>query len=332
MFIQNSKPRLVVPAALNWRTQVVIWQLTFFLVCAIPLQGQDQQPIPAAAGSVVATFVTEIEKVQPLLKGKWTKSWLQQAAALPPVEPHMATVSDREVSIDESLFYIGRYGSPLAYARALDLAEKFGFAPTAGARVFDFGYGSIGHLKMFGLAGLQATGVDVDPLLPVLYAEQSGTIGNGSVTLLDGKFPAEPKLVEQAGEGFDLFLSKNTLKRGYIHPSREPANPRHVIDLGVTDEQFLTQVVKMLKPQGLFVIYNFCPPKSESDKPYVPWAEGESPFTREQLIAAGFEILAFDEVDNTAARELAHQLGWDGPDGMQLESDLFAWYTITKKK
>ncbi len=331
MFIQNTKPCFAVPSALSRGTYGLIWQLSALLVCAIPLEGQEQQ-VPATAGSVVATFVTEVERVQPLLEGEWTKAWLQKAAELPPVEPRMATVGERKVSIDESLFYSGRYGSPLAYSRALDLAEKFGFAPAAGSRVFDFGYGSIGHLKMFALTGLQATGVDVDPLLPVLYEGQSGIMGNGSVTLLNGKFPAEPKLVEQAGEGFDLFISKNTLKRGYIHPSREPANPRHVIDLGVTDEQFLTQVVEMLKPQGLLVIYNFCPPKSAADKPYVPWAEGESPFTREQLIAAGFEILAFDEVDNTAARELAHQLGWDGPDGMNLETDLFAWYTIAKKK
>ena len=324
-------PNLAVQANQRLDICVLLSQQVVLLFCAIPLQGQEPR-VPAAAGSVVGKIIAEIEQVKPLLQGEWTKAWLEKAAELVPVEPHMAIVGGREVQLDESLFYSGRYGSPLAYSRAVDLAEKFGFTPLEEAQVFDFGYGSIGHLQMFALAGLQATGVDVDPLLPVLYEGQCGILGNGSVTLLNGKFPAEPNLVEQAGEGYDLFISKNTLKRGYIHPSRKPASHRHVIELGVTDEQFLSQVVKMLKPQGLFVIYNFCPPKAAADQPYVPWAEGESPFSREQLMASGLEILAFDEVDDIAARELAHRLGWDGPDGMKLDSELFAWYTIAKRK
>ena len=37
-------------------------------------------------------------------------------------------------------------------------------------------------------------------------------------------------------------------------------------------------------------------------------------------------------VDNAVARRLAHALSWDGPGGMTLETDLFAWYTIVRKK
>ena len=37
-------------------------------------------------------------------------------------------------------------------------------------------------------------------------------------------------------------------------------------------------------------------------------------------------------VDNAEARRLAHALSWDGPGGMTLETELFAWYTIVRKK
>lgn len=57
--------------------------------------------------------------------------------------------------------------------------------------------------------------------------------------------------MQKAGTGYDLFLSKNTLKRGYIHPAREPASPRHVVRLGISDEKYLQQVFEMLKPGGM---------------------------------------------------------------------------------
>jgi hypothetical protein len=37
-------------------------------------------------------------------------------------------------------------------------------------------------------------------------------------------------------------------------------------------------------------------------------------------------------VDNQQARELGRLLGWDSEGGMNLEKDLFAWYTIARKK
>jgi SAM-dependent methyltransferase len=286
----------------------------------------------AVPGSIVKQLTTEIEQVKPFVSGNWTAKWIEEVRNLEHVRPRSIQVQDREVVVDELLFYSGRYGSPLAYARAFDLAEKHGFAPKTGAKVFDFGYGSIGHLRMLAQLGLHVTGVDVDPMLAQMYKTSSGAYAAGQVQLLNGRFPAEQSLVEKAGEGYDLFLSKNTLKRGYIHPARQPASPRMVIDLGVSDEKFLEHAAKMLKPQGLIVIYNFCPPKAADDKPYIPWADGESPFTKEQFAAAGFEILEFDVVDDAPARELGKRLGWDAQGGMNLETGLFAWYTIARKK
>jgi hypothetical protein len=37
-------------------------------------------------------------------------------------------------------------------------------------------------------------------------------------------------------------------------------------------------------------------------------------------------------VDDKEARDLGHRLGWDAPGGMKLETDLFAWYTVARKK
>lgn len=286
----------------------------------------------AAPGSVVAEFAVEVEKVRPFVAGEWTKRWVAEASKLEKVRPRGVKVADRNVVVDELLFYSGRYGSPLSYARALDLAEKHGFSPQADGRVFDFGYGSIGHLRMLAQLGIHVTAVDVDPLLPVMYEKATGPYSTGHVTLLDGRFPAEEPLVQKAGTEFDLVISKNTLKRGYIHPARKPASPKHVIELGVSDEQFLARIAGMLKPGGIFLIYNFCPPKAALDKPYIPWADGESPFSQEQFTAAGFEVLEFDVVDDKPARELGRLLGWDAPGGMNLETDLFAWYTVARRR
>ena len=284
----------------------------------------------AAPGSIVAKIAADADRVSATVQNDWVKKWLATASRLPPVEPKQIKVNDKAVDVDESLFYYSRYGSPLAYARALDLACQAGFEPKPGSRFFDFGYGSIGPLRMFALNGYHAIGVDVAPLLKAMYSDASGPLGDGSVQVFDGRFPSEPELVEKIGRDFDLVLSKNVLKRGYIHPTREVSDPRMTIELGVDDPTFLANVHKMLKPGGLFVIYNFCPPKSKIEEAYVPWAEGESPFTREMYAAAGLEVLSFDVVDDQAGRELAIALGWD-KDGMKVESELFAWYTIARK-
>ena len=78
---------------------------------------------------------------------------------------------------------------------------------------------------------------------------------------------------------YDLVLSKNTLKRGYIHPER-PTEDRKLIKLGVDDRAFVQAVYDMLEPGGLFLIYNLCPAQAPPDQPYIPWADGRCPFDR----------------------------------------------------
>ena len=67
--------------------------------------------------------------------------------------------------------------------------------------------------------------------------------------LVHGRFPADPKVVAAVGGGYDLFLSKNTLKRGFVHPDR-PAKPETQLQLGVSDDDFVEAVSATLKPGG----------------------------------------------------------------------------------
>jgi hypothetical protein len=151
------------------------------------------------------------------------------------------------------------------------------------------------------------------------------------VKLVHGQFPADPRTVAAVGGSYDLFLSKNTLKRGYIHPAQK-VDPRMLVKLGADDRAFLKVVASALKPGGWFVIYNLCPAQNAAGKPYLPMADGRCPFSAEDLAAAGFETLVRDSVDDKAARALGTALGWDKPPvNMQLENDLFAWVTIARK-
>ena len=285
----------------------------------------------AKPGEIVAQLASEVADAETVISNAWVIDWMKQVGKLPAVEAWQIESNGKQITIDEGMFYYARYGSPLAYARALDLAVTSGFEPATGAKIFDFGYGSIGHLRMLALMGHHCVGVDVAPFLKRMYANASGPLGDGSVFVYDGQFPKEEALTEKVGKDFDLVISKNVLKKGYIHPSREVSDPRMLIDLGVDDEAFLASVAAMLKPNGLFVIYNFCPAKAATDKPYIPWAEGESPFSKDAFVKAGFEVLQLDVVDDAEARRLGHALGWDSAGGMNLDTDLFAWYTIVRK-
>jgi hypothetical protein len=95
---------------------------------------------------------------------------------------------------------------------------------------------------------------------------------------------------------------------------------------------YLRTLFHVVKPGGRLLVYNLCPAPAPPGKPYIPWADGRSPFTRGQWEAAGFRVLDFDRDDTAAARAMGRALGWDrGDDRMDLERDLFAWYTLLEK-
>lgn len=284
-----------------------------------------------------------------------------QAARMP--EGDRAALQSRE--LDEHFYYHTRYGTPVAYARAIDVLyalrdtgavagvdaklDPASMGPT-GARIMDFGAGGLASSRMLASLGADVTAVDVDPSLAACFSEPSdtgivplsragvqkiGMSGNermvGKAQLLTGRWPAEPGIRETVGGGYDLIFSKNTLKRGYLHPERE-VDKRRLLDLGVPDEEYVRALHEALKPGGVVMVYNICPAQAAADKPYLPHADGHSPFAREQWEKAGFRVVAFDVDDSKAVREMARALGWDtGPRPMDLENDLFAWFTVVQK-
>lgn len=345
------------------------------LTLAGPVMAQLSPPPPQQsppAGFAVAKIRDDAAELRSFVSSPLAQAFLEAVRLLPdvpsreilidranrryftPWEAQALPESDRAKletrTLDEQFFYNTKYGSPLAYCRALDLLATAEH-PRAIRRIeerkiLDFGYGSIGQLRLMAAQLADVVGVDVDPLLRAYYRqcdERYFTSGvdapqllevdvfprPGSVRLVDGRWPADSETVTRVGGGYDLFLSKNTLKRGYIHPERE-ADPRMLIDLGVSDERYLAKLFEILNPGGWVMIYNLCPAPAPADKPYIPWADGRCPFTQEAIRAAGFEVVEFDRDDSEQARRMGDLLGWDDS-GMNLKDDLFAWYTLLRK-
>lgn len=285
----------------------------------------------AASRPATETIRAESGALRSLATTKLAQRYLDAAAALPRVPSRTVRADGKEQRVDEEYYYTTRYGTPLAYARPLELLARAGVDDIAGLHVLDFGYGGIGQLMMLASLGAAAVGVDVDPLLRAMYAERDGRFGAGTLRTVAGRWPVDAAVRDAVGSDFDIILSKNVLKRGYIHPERA-VDERKTIKLGVDDEAFVRAAFTALKPGGWLLIYNLSPAPAPPDEPYIPWADGRSPFPRELYERVGFRVVAFDADDTPAARAMARALGWDrGPDAMDLKNGLFAQYTLVER-
>jgi SAM-dependent methyltransferase len=335
------------------------------LVFLAPLLGAgDRQPEPAAR-PVVEELQAEAEALRPLMKSEVARAFLAQTAALP--EPtargihrnkeRTRALTDKQFAeLEESeregftrrefpprFYYHTGYGTPLIFARVLELLSEHdaaGWTPErmTSKRIADFGCGTLGHLRLLASLGVDATGIDVEPVFQALYSEpgdqgeveaQNGA--KGRTRLLTGHWPGDNAVRTTAGEGYDAFISKNTLKRGYIHPARE-TDPSRLVHLGVTDEEFVKAVYSALKPGGVFLIYNIAPAQAPADQPYLPHADGRCPFDREVLEKAGFEVVKYDEDDQETIIDYWRVLGLNhGKTEEELKGELFAWWTLCRK-
>ena len=325
---------------------------------ALAQDGETAEPQPIA----VEMLRAEAGALAPIVKSDLARRFLEATADLPKIagervvwwnraerralRPEQAAAMEeadlegfRELSLGGGFYYYTAFGTPLAYARVLDLAAAHGFESADGRRILDFGFGGIGHLRLLASIGAHATGIEILELLREFYREpgDTGEIPRstaaapgspGSVTLVYGSFPGDAEVRRAVGDGFDLVVSKNVLKLGYVHPERE-ADPRRLVHLGVDDETFVRAVHDVLNPGGLFVIYNLYPQQNPPDEPYIPHATGGCPFDRGLMESVGFEVVAFDRNDTEAARRMGNTLGWD--DSMDLETDLFGMYTILRR-
>jgi SAM-dependent methyltransferase len=330
--------------------------LLLCLGCGAPPRPATPAPAPTDTGA--ARLRREARALEPLVRSELARAFLRATASLPAVPPRVVfhdaaktryyteaeaaalPPAERQAlarrAVDEEYYYSTRYGGPLPYARPLDLLAAAGFGDAAGARVLDFGFGAIAQLVLLASLGADVTGVDVDPLARALYQGDDGPVAGadgrrGRVATVIGRFPAEPGVRAAVGQGYDLVIAKNVLKNGYLHPA-QPVAERQRIRLGVSDEEFVRVLFALLKPGGRLMIYNLCPAPAPPGQPYIPWADGRSPFPRRLLAAAGFRVLAFDVDDTPYARRMGRALLWDrGEEAINLEHDLFAWYTLVEK-
>lgn len=298
-----------------------------------------------ARGFLAAAQALEPRDAREVYANPATRTWItpDAAAALP--EAERASLQKR--ALDEDFYYNTGYGSPLIYARPLDIVVmQTGLVKMslAGKRVLDFGYGNIGQLRLMALRGAHAVGVDIDERLGVFYRDPTdvGEVNavdgagadKGSITIIHGSWPGNADIaarVKEAGgdQGYDLIIAKNTLKNGYINPTRD-ADERQLVKLGVEHDVFIKALYGALKPGGYVMVYNLSPRMSRDDEPYKPWSDGRSPFTREQWEAAGFRVGALDASDDSMARQLFETLGYPTKD-QSGEHDLFALYTLLRR-
>ena len=205
------------------RTEIL---LAFALgqIASLPEQKDVQEPQLKG----VALLRQEAEALRPLVETTLGRSLLEATANLPTIAPRTLHVDKGKSSyfteasvksldqaargvltrfpVDEQFFYTTKYGTPLAYVRPFELLGKAGVGDAARLRILDFGYGTIGHLRLLASRGADVTGVDVDPLLPALYSnpEDQGTVKNsqgplGRIRLIDGRFPVDGKVKDGCG-------------------------------------------------------------------------------------------------------------------------------------
>jgi len=333
-----------------------ILSITLFLCTQAPAAE------PAAPGSVVEQMKTEAAAMTTLVQSSLAKEFLTGFPCLPALATPRVAYYNKETrdavsgsaakemseeqlkgyverDLDEQFFYFTRYGTPVAFTRPMEILGRAGVKHVDGLKLLDFGFGSIGQLRAIASLGGNAVGVEVDALLRVLYSEpgDTGAIArcnaagqgeDGSVKLIFGQFPAEVATVTEVGAGYDVFVSKNTLKRGYIHPEQQ-VDPKMLVHLRVDDESYVRAVFDLLKPGGFALIYNLSPAPAPASEAYKPWADGRSPFPRELYERVGFAVIAFDMDDSAAAREMGKALGW--AESMDLEKDLFGTYTLVRR-
>jgi len=332
------------------------WMICLVFLPSVFAYAQDASSTPR--GSITEKMRADAAKVTPLVRSGLAKDFLAATSKL--AEPSQRLVyrnSEKSLAVSKRVFdamssdqqagwtprefppdfyYETAYGSPLVYTRLLDLIHPY-WSVQETRKLLDFGYGTIGQLQLLAHCGFEAHGVDVEPVFPALYSEpgDTGPMGSGKVAIHAGQWPANPDLREAVGQGYSVISSKNTLKSGYIHPNPpagQTVDPKRLVHLGVHEDEFLRLVRSSLIPGGIFIIYNICPAQNPPDQPYLPYADGKSPFSCQDFERAGFEVLAFDIEDQDWVLDCFKVLGYtEGKSREEAAKEYFCWYTVVRR-
>ncbi len=311
---------------------------------------------------VIRKFMLEAEGLEPLMETQAAREFLAEVPELPEIQPRRIFVRQSAVpdgiseaefqmlsdeikdqliaqDIGMTKYYQTIYGSPLAYARPLDIAAgAAGWESFNEKKIFDFGYGQIGQLRLLAQCGADVTGIESSSLISAMYTlpgdtgEITGGSGaNGSLRLFQGYWPAGQFARENVGTGYDLIMARNVLRKGPMDLENVDVRPELRVRLRTTHEMFLARTNQALKTGGYAIVYNIGGAGPELWEQF-PASDFSCPFTREQWEAAGFELLALNEADDEPARKIGKALFLDrGANGISLETNLYAQYTLARK-
>ena len=315
------------------------------------------------------TYLSELrDKAESIAAGsqmKLVKSFLAAAKTLQPIESRTIYYNraDRKaltenqfrklgeadqgnfasLSVEDKLYY-GYYSTPLAWIRPIEILARNGVDSVDSKRILDFGFGNVAQLRMLASLGADVTGIEIaGGIHQAMYSHESdqgavpkhsseGIEHNGNLKLAFGQWPSSSEMVTEVGRNYDLIVSKNVLKLGYIHPQKEVPK-QMTIDLGVTDERFLNELFESLNPGGIVLVYNIHPSQSPDGQNYKPWAHGETPWKKIDVEKAGFDVVAWHVDDSSAIQSLGIKLGWRDSvkTREEFETGFRAMYTILKK-
>jgi hypothetical protein len=235
----------------------------------------------------------------------------------------------KAVEYNEDAYYQAHFQSPLMYARALDVANLHGLNSLNGIRILDVSYGAIAAPRLMAASGATVVAIDAEPALAALYALQgdygvvSGANGRaGSLKLATGVMSSDAAFSQQLGSEFDLVVVVDIPKRR----SAESKRSKIAMDNKSSNDQRLRTFANALKSGGLLVMYHV----GARDDNRRGGAMRKPQFTADEFQEVGLKVLAYEQNDNAAARQMGQLLRLDRALEVS-ERDLVASYTVLRK-
>jgi hypothetical protein len=231
---------------------------------------------------------------------------------------------------DEDAYYVGQYRSPLAYARALDVASLHGVASISGLRILDVNYGAVAAPRLMAASGANVVATDTQPLLATLYSQptDAGSVSGigsrrGTLSLVSGAYPSDISARARVGTGYDLIVVVDIPRRGGI----DSKHAKLALDPKASSLDHLRAFADALKPNGLLVVYRMNDDAIRGSKRVA--TTKKAVFAIDEMQEAGFKLLAFEQNDDAAVRQMAQLLRWD--QALAGDREFAATYTVARR-